>query len=147
MQIGVLDRQQLSSTGSFLPAVVPVVWLLEIINLHKNSPPVVDKSQIDWEGGDKNHILKGTKGKHIPAWERFGFDPKDPKSWAMALPIIKEVVEKGKAVAPELLKNGTWLFQYSKQYIDQGVTVVVQIWVSQDGIIQKLSDAIPYVIE
>ena len=52
MQIGVLDRQQLSSTGSFLPAVVPVVWLLEIINLHKNSPPVVDKSQIDWECGD-----------------------------------------------------------------------------------------------
>ena len=147
MQVGVLDRQQISSTASFLPAVLPVVWLFNIVNLHKLLPPVIDKSQIDWEGGDKNHILKGTKGKHIPGWERFGIDPKDPKSWATALPIIIEVVEKGKAAAPKLLKDGTWLFQYSKQYIDQGVTVVVQIWVSQDGTIQKLSDAIPYIIE
>ncbi len=101
---------------------------------------------IDWEKGDKNHILKGTKGKHIPGWNRMGIDPNDDKSWALVLPILKEVVEKADRILTTTLPNGSQIVQYYKLYAAEGVNIVVKIWLSIDDLIEQLSDAIPYII-
>ena len=47
----------------------------------------------------------------------------------------------------EITKTGERLLYYSKTYIEEGVNVIVKIWNSADGLTQKLSDAIPYIIK
>ena len=104
-------------------------------------------SNIDWDGGDKNHILKGTKNKHVSGWERFGINPNNNNDWNKLLPILKDVVDNADDYWEEITKAGERLLYYSKTYIEEGVNVIVKIWTSADGLTQKLSDAIPYIIK
>ena len=43
------------------------------------------------------------------------------------------------------LLDGNTIIRYYKLYEEIGVEVMVKIWVSADGLIQQLSDAIPYI--
>ena len=109
--------------------------------------PNISHDTINWESGDKNHILKGTKRKHVDGWKRFGIDPDNNNAWNMVLPILQEVFEKADDVQPTLLPNGSMYIEYIKTYADQGVQVVLKIWVDASGLIQQISDAIPYIID
>jgi hypothetical protein len=103
---------------------------------------------IDWEKGDKNHILKGTDGKHIDGWRRFGIDPENndnKNNWIALLPLLQEVVDDADYSYDEVLKSGGMAIYYVKTYITEGVHVVVKIWESIDGLIEQISDAIPYI--
>ena len=106
----------------------------------------ISSSSIDWEGGDKNHILKGTKGRHIKGWKRFGIDPDGKNAWELLLPILKEVVDKAERYETRYLDDGGMNIFYYKVYVDIGVEVMVKIWIDSTGTIQKISDAIPYII-
>ena len=115
--------------------------------IQDSTPPEVDKGNIDWEGSDHDHILKGTNGKHVNGWNRFGFDPKDPNNWSTLLPIIQQVVQETdhyKVIPAKGALDG-WVWFYKKSFAEIGVEVVVKIWGTVDGVIQKLSDAIPYI--
>ena len=130
-----------------LAILATVVAIKAIRNISSFIPIVSSPSQsIDWNAGDKNHIRKGTGKTHIPGWKRFGIDPNNNNSWNQILPIIKETVDMADDVTEEILKNGDKITYYSKLYLNEGVKVVVKIWTSIDGAIQKLSDAIPYII-
>ena len=105
----------------------------------------VTVNSIDWGKGDHNHILKGTNRKHVKGWKRFGIDPDGGNSWPMLLPILKEVIENADKTESMTLLNGNTIIRYYKLYEEIGVEVMVKIWVSADGLIQQLSDAIPYI--
>ena len=106
----------------------------------------ISSSSIDWEGGDKNHILKGTENSHIKGWKRFGIEPGDNNAWEILLPILKEVVDKAERYRTMYLPEGGMCIFYYKTYADLGVEVMVKIWIDPTGIIQRISDAIPYII-
>jgi len=63
------------------------------------------------------------------------------------LPILKDVVDNAESYYQAAAKNGEKRLYYCKTFPDIGVQVVVKIWVSSDGLIQKLSDAIPYILD
>ena len=109
--------------------------------------PPISVDSIDWESGDKNHILKGTGRKHVPGWKRFGKDPDGNNGWEMILPILKEVVEHADEFKEKVARGGGTVIEYSKTYVEEGVRVVVKIWISADGTRQQLSDGIPYIIK
>ena len=110
----------------------------------------ISSDTIDWGAGGenrKNHILKGTKGKHVNGWKRFGIDPDNNNAWGLILPLLEEVVDKADYYTTTTLPGGAMYIQYFKTYIDQGVQVMVKIWVDAAGMIQQISDAIPYIID
>lgn len=109
--------------------------------------PPISVDSIDWESGDKNHILKGTGRKHVPGWKKFGKDPDGNNGWEMILPILKEVVERADEFKEKAARGGGTFIEYSKTYVEEGVRVVVKIWISADGTRQQLSDGIPYIIK
>ena len=92
----------------------------------------------------KNHILKGTKKKHVPGWQKMGIDPDDPNAWTMVIPVLDEVLKKGRFEGVTLEENG-FITSYALDFIKEGVTVVVKVFHSFDGAISRISDAIPYV--
>ena len=103
--------------------------------------------KIDWEAGDRNHILKGTKGKHISGWKRFGIDPenKGGNDWLLVLTILQETVDDADAFFSKVLDNGATVTFYFKIYIQEQLVVMVKIWENVEGTVQKISDAIPYI--
>ena len=106
--------------------------------------------KIDWEAGDKNHILKGSFGKHIPGWQRFGIDPENGDkdgNWLLVLRILKEAVDKADYYYTKTNGDGTLCTFYVKTFVEEGVKLVVKIWNGLDGTIQQLSDAITYLIK
>ena len=110
----------------------------------------ISSESIDWGAGGnnrKNHILKGTGRKHVNGWKRFGIDPDNSNAWGILLPILEEVVDKADDCESTMLPDGSMIVKYFKTYIDQGVQVMVKIWVDVTGMIQEISDAIPYLIE
>ena len=116
------------------------------------APPVsmyrISAQSINWGAGNKNHILRGTGKLHVAGWRRLGIDPDKNGAWNALLPILYEVVEKADDVACHVAKGNTgYVYTYAKVYIDEGVRVVVSIWVSLSGEIQKLSDAIPFILD
>ena len=135
-----------------LPAIdgpVPIGDILFVVAVCIFGSSNPDKSPwdaIDWNSGDKNHILKGTFNKHVSGWKRLGIDPNDGNAWEYLLPILHEVVDKADRITPELLPSGGKIIWYSKTYAEFGVQVAVKIWTDALGIFQKLSDAIPYII-
>lgn len=139
--------QSLTPSGDLFAAIVLGVTSLWK-QLRKTTEPV-SSSSINWGSGDKNHILKGTRKTHIPGWKRFGIDPENgnDNNWSLLLPILKEVVDEADAYKESLLSNGSKIIQFTKYYVDEGVQVVVKIWVSANGAIQQLSDAIPYITD
>ena len=132
-------------TGLAILVIVAAIKTIRNISSFISMVSSPSKS-IDWNSGDKNHIRKGTGKTHIPGWKRFGIDPNNNNSWNQILPIIKETVDMADDITEEILKNGDKITYYTKLYLNEGVKVVVKIWTSIDGAIQKLSDAIPYVI-
>ena len=113
------------------------------------SIPYISSQTINWNINDnnKNHILKGTERKHVNGWKRFGIDPDNNNAWGLLLPLLKEVVDKADYSTPTTLPDGAMYIQYFKTYIEQGVQVMVKIWIDVTGTIQQISDAIPYIID
>ena len=70
-----------------------------------------------------------------------------PGGWEMILPILKEVVEHADEFKEKAARGGGTVIEYSKTYVEEGVRVVVKIWISADGTRQQLSDGIPYIIK
>ena len=99
--------------------------------------------KIDWEPNDnrKHHILNGTDGGHINGWKKMGIDPDDKNAWGLVYPILRYVVDNYDTISQFAVENGAHVVKYTKEFAQLGVTVVVRIWVSADGLIQKLSDA------
>ena len=124
-----------------------LVCCVDAFSTTRNDVQPVTFHKIDWNGGNKNHILKGTDNKHINGWRRFGLNPQDPNSWSTLLPILMDIVENTSPYDVQQGKGGGWVYYYAKTFLDIGVKVVVKIWVSADGFIQKLSDAIPYIVD
>ena len=109
--------------------------------------PQISVDSIDWDPKNKHHILVGTGRQHVSGWKRFGIDPDDDNGWEMILPILKEVVEHADEYEEKIAKGSGTFIEYSKTYINEGVRVVVKIWMSADGTRQQLSDSIPYIIK
>ena len=124
------------------------LYLYENIKAEKQAKRVVSNissASINWNG-DKNHILKGTKKKHVNGWKRFGIDPDNDNAWQILLPFLEEVVDEADSVKTTMLSNGAMYVQYFKTYVEEGVEIMVKIWVDATGTIQKISDAIPYIL-
>ena len=102
--------------------------------------------KIVWEEGvDKHHVLEGSRGGHIEGWNKMGFNPKDKNTWNLLLPIMQYVVDNYDSVESKIVDGGNRVMYYTKEFAEVGVTVVVKICVSVDGLIQKLSDAWPII--
>ena len=128
--------------------LLTAIWASTRPNYTENRAcPQISVDSIDWDLKDKHHILVGTGRKHVPGWKKFGIDPDDDNSWGMILPILKEVVEHADEFEEKIAKGGGTFIEYSKTYINEGVRVVVKIWMSADGTRQQLSDGIPYIIK
>ena len=56
-----------------------------------------------------------------------------PGGWEMILPILKEVVEHADEFKEKAARGGGTVIEYSKTYVEEGVRVVVKIWISADG--------------
>ncbi len=111
-----------------------------------NGSKSIKSSDIDWDAGDKNHIMRGTKDKHVEGFKKFGFDPKDPNNWTKLLPILKEVVDNPDSTkGPSAATGGGTFIQYFKYYAKQGVEVMVKIFFPENGGTPRISDAIPYI--
>lgn len=63
------------------------------------------------------------------------------------MPILKEVVEHADEFKEKAARGGGTFIEYSKTYVEEGVRVVVKIWILADGTRQQLSDGIPYIIK
>ena len=107
----------------------------------------ISSGDIDWESGDKNHILTGTKRKHKSGWNRLGIDPNNYNSWNTLLPFLKEVVDEYDDANQYILPDGSTIVKFFKTYANEGVKVMVKIWIDVSEGIVKLSDAIPYIID
>ena len=111
----------------------------------------ITSDDINWNGGDHDHILKGTKLKgrghsHVNGRKKFGIDPEDPNAWELLLPLLKEVVDDADSFVEKAAKGSGTFVEYTKRFVEQGVDVVVKIWISADETIAKISDAIPYIV-
>ena len=127
-----------------------VLLFSSIIISNKHSSGSVSRAKyfdIDLDKTDKNHIIKGTKGKHIAGWKRFGFDPQGDNGWKQIVPIIVCSLKYADEVKQSSLADGSRIYIYIKNFAQVGVTVVVKIWESADGLVRKLSDAIPRIVD
>lgn len=102
-----------------------------------------DTSKIDWNSGDKNHIMRGSNDGHVDGFRKLGFDPKDPNNWTKLLPFLQETVEKADRTKGPTSVNGGSVIYYFKNFADKGVEICVKIFFSTDGGTPKLSDAWP----
>ncbi len=112
-----------------------------------NGSQSVNSSDIDWDAGDKNHIMRGTKDRHVDGFKKFGFDPKDPRNWSKLLPYLKQVVDNPDRTDGPLAAagGGGSYIRYFKYYSKQGVELMVKIFFPESGGAPKISDAIPYI--
>ncbi|SDM86625.1 RHS repeat-associated core domain-containing protein [Acetanaerobacterium elongatum] len=81
-----------------------IKYINEKIKAYQNRPM---SQRIGTKSTDKNHILKGTKGKHIPGWKKFGFDPNGNNGWAKVLVIMKAVVDAYDKISSYTNKDGS----------------------------------------
>lgn len=110
-----------------------------------NGTENIDSDDIDWDGGDKNHIMRGTGDSHVEGFKRFGFDPRDPNNWSKLLPFLKEVIDDPDSTEGPLSVNGGTIIRYFKYYAEQGVNLMVKIFFPDNGGTPRISDAIPYI--
>ena len=101
--------------------------------------------RIDWDIGENgiHHILHGTNDSHIKGWKQFGTDPKDPKSFLILLPYLKEAVDKGKETITNLGSRLGRIIEYVYMIEDKGFEIWVKIYEFPDGT-RVLSDAAQY---
>lgn len=102
-----------------------------------------DTSKIDWDSGDKNHIMRGSNDGHVDGFRKLGFDPKDPNNWSKLLPFLKQTVEEADRTEGPTAVNGGSIIKYFKNFADKGVEICVKIFFSKDGGSPQLSDAWP----
>lgn len=110
-----------------------------------NGTANIDSDDVDWNGGDKNHIMRGTGDSHVEGFKRFGFDPRDPNNWNKLLPFLKEVVDDADRTEGPTSVNGGTIIKYFKYYVEQGVDLMVKIFFPDNGGTPRISDAIPYI--
>lgn len=87
--------------------------------------------------------MHGTKGGHKEGWRKLGIDPNNKNSWGLLFPLFRKIVESYDSLRVTILKDGSKLYYYTKEIATAGVEVVVKIWESADGAIQRFSDAWP----
>lgn len=63
------------------------------------------------------------------------------------MPIIVCSLKYADEVKQSSLADGSRIYIYIKNFAQVGVTVVVKIWESADGLVRKLSDAIPRIVD
>ena len=136
-------KSVLDSDSNMVAAIVSIGLINAFVNKIKET--IIDDT--DWENSDKNHILKGTNKKHIEGWKRFGFDPEDPENWSKVVLILTSIVNNNEPFKIGNARGGGTITYYAEVFTEIGVKVVVKIWTSADGLIQKLSDAIPYIFD
>ena len=104
---------------------------------------------IDWEIEEnrKNHIAKGTDGRHEEGWRKLNInpDPKDPTFWPRALALLQQAYQHGKEVAEEFQGDDIMILEYAYDLPGTGCRVWVKIyyWITadpSDSIVAKLSD-------
>ena len=127
-------------------------WLINQLQLNS---PKADKGKksdrIDWNGGNKNHIISGSKQNgdkhpHHKGWRRLGIDPEDEHAWELLLPIFQRVVDEAKKVIETTLSDGSTIIQFYQIFEDKGVEVMVKIWIDPNTGDARISDVIPYLI-
>ena len=106
-----------------------------------SSSAVSEKIDWDIQNNRINHILNGTDGGHIDGWNKMGIDPSNKNAWGLVYPVLRYVVDNYDTISQFAVDKGAHVVKYTKEFTQLGVTVVVQIWVSADGLIQRLSDA------
>ena len=104
---------------------------------------------IDWEIEEnrKNHIAKGTDGRHEEGWRKLNInpDPKDPTFWPRALALLQQAYQHGKEVAEEFQGDDIMILEYAYDLPGTGCRVWVKIyyWITadpSDSVVAKLSD-------
>lgn len=142
---------RLAGTGSSILSIhlLDILMTMQVISQmysksEKDTSKDVNSNDVDWNKVNKNHVLKGTKGKHIKGWERMGFDPKG-SNWSQLIPLFREVMDNSDTIREYEVVNGQ-IVEFYKTYIEEGIMVMVKIWISKGGEIIRFSDAIPYII-
>ena len=102
-------------------------------------PSVALSESINWLEANSNHIMKGSKNHEPHDWSSFGIDPNDPDGWEKLLPILKKVVDTGFEMTRNNTDNGR-VIHYCRDYINEGVTVVVKLFINNNGTLD-FSDA------
>ena len=99
---------------------------------------------IDWDSVDGHHALLGSKTSreaHGPGWNKFGIDPNGNNAWDKLVPILKDTLRTGKFLERRGIQNGNGgsILYYGKDYVEEGVRVIVKIWTK--GKTYRFSDA------
>ena len=105
------------AVGDILAVIGYVGLLLSEQSQPKKIVSNISTDTIGWEAGDKNHILKGTKRKHVNGWKRFGIDPDNDNAWSLLLPILEEVVDGADSIESTVLANSAMIVQCFKTKI------------------------------
>lgn len=108
-----------------------------------NGTANIDSDDVDWDGGDKNHIMRGSNDGHVEGFRKLGFDPRDPNNWNKLLPFLKEVVDDADRTEGPTSVNGGTLMYYFKNFVDKGVEICVKIFFPENGGTPRISDAWP----
>lgn len=108
-----------------------------------NGTEKYDTSKINWDAGDKNHIMRGSNDGHVDGFRKLGFDPKDPNNWSKLLPFLKKAVEEADRTEGPTSVNGGSIIKYFKNFADKGVEICVKIFFPESGGNPQLSDAWP----
>ena len=117
---------------------------ISIYNSIFNSPTTVPalSKKIDWESGDKNHILGGSKNHGGHDWSPFGIGPNDPKGWDKLLPLLKIVADQGqKWNNPNQTKPIPNVEYYIYRFEQYSCSIILKLF--NNGGQYSISDAYP----
>ena len=118
------------------------VWLWNKIFPSDQSETVMLNSKIDWNSGDHNHIIDGSKVNGDHNWGKFGLDPKDPKIWEKRVPFLKTVADYGAQYGPPEHQSTGTVYKFIYDFSDKGASIVLKLFYHNNGNI-SISDAWP----
>ena len=81
------------SVGSWIERKWRELWGMNSSSAYNSQ--TITYNDINWDSGDKNHILRGTGHRGGHDWSPFGIDTNDPDAWSKLLPILKAAYEAG----------------------------------------------------
>ena len=124
--------------------VSAVDWGINSINSIFNPPTTVPalSKRINWETGDRNHILGGSKNHGGHDWSPFGIGPNDPNGWDKLLPLLKVVADQGQPWNnPNQTKPIPNVEYYIYRFEEYSYSIVLKLF--NTGGQYSLSDAYP----
>jgi RHS repeat-associated protein len=105
---------------------------------------------IDWgDNQRRDHTIKGSgkssagKNPHLKGWKKFGFDPQGNGGWDAIKSIITATI-LGADKVTETTKNGGTSVQYAKDFVDEGVQVIVNLFRDSNDV-WRFVDAKPFI--